>query len=343
MDSQTPSLVSVIVPVYNVSSYLRPCVDSILAQTHTDLEVILIDDGSSDESGPMCDEYARADPRVRVIHQANGGLSAARNSGLDIATGGYILCVDGDDVIAVDHVEKLVAEFAHPGVDIAIARFQSTEPRETYPPYGRPATSPTAYEARDDALVRLFRFDGTTNSAWAKLYRATLFDGIRYPVGALYEDLPTTYRLFLRSERIAFTTYASYFYIQRATSITALRHTDRRLDTFTFAAEAARAVSDLAPRVRRAAHARQFMESVFYLSEISLRQSLRTLPASTLSPLRAFRHEVLFDQESSMSSRIFALAAYLGPRAVQIVGAMRVWLYARRHAIAAGLTKEERG
>lgn len=341
MDPQPPSRVSVIVPVYNVSAYLGRCVESILAQTHSSLEVILIDDGSTDASGSMCDAYAQADDRVVVIHQTNGGLSAARNSGLDVATGEYILCIDGDDVVAVDHVERLVAEFAHPGVDIAIARFHSTEPRESYPSHGRPATAPTAYESRDDALVRLFRFDGTTNSAWAKLYRATLFDGIRYPVGALYEDLPTTYRLFLRSERIAFTAYASYFYIQRATSITALRHTDRRLDTFTFAAEASAAVSGLTPRVQRAAHARQFMESVFYLSEISLRQDLRTLPSAALAPLRAFRREVLFDKESSMSSRLFALAAYLGPRSVQLTAAFRVWLYARRHEVAARLTKDE--
>ncbi|MFJ2502900.1 glycosyltransferase family 2 protein [Microbacterium sp. NPDC087592] len=341
MAPPSPSCVSVIVPVYNVSSYVAPCVDSILAQTHAELEVILIDDGSTDDSGLLCDAYAAADSRVHVIHQSNGGLSAARNSGLDVATGDYIICIDGDDVVAVDHIEKLVAEFAHPGVDIAIARFQSTEPREVYPQHGRPAPSPTAYESRDDALVRLFRFDGTTNSAWGKLYRAALFEGIRYPVGALYEDLPTTYRLFLRSERIAFTTYASYFYIQRATSITALRHTARRLDTFTFAAEAAEAVSELPPRVHRAAHARQFMESVFYLSEISVRQNLKTLPAPALAPLRAFRREVLFDKESNTSSRLFALAAYLGPRAVQLLGALRVWLYARRHTIATRLTKKE--
>ena len=341
MAPPSSSRVSVIVPVYNVSAYLGPCVGSILAQTHVQLEVILIDDDSTDESGVLCDNFARADDRVRVIHQQNGGLSAARNSGLDIATGEYILCIDGDDVVAVDHVERLVAEFSHPGVDIAIARFQSTEPRETYPERGRTAASPTEYELRDDALVRLFRFDGTTNSAWGKLYRAALFDGIRYPVGALYEDLPTTYRLFLRSERIAFTTYASYFYIQRATSITALRHTDRRLDTFTFAAEAADAVSDLSPRVRRAAHARQFMESVFYLSEISLRQDLRALPTPVLAPLQAFRRDVLLDKESSLSSRIFALTAYIGPRCVQLAAALRVWLYARRHTIAARLTKDE--
>lgn len=340
MKSQSRARVSVIVPIYNVSAFVTACVDSILSQTHQDLEVLLVDDGSTDGSGKICDDYAQADPRVRTIHRPNGGLSAARNSGLDVATGEYIICIDGDDVVTDDHVERLLAEFNHPDVDIAIAQFQSTQPRAHYERVAPSEVSPTTRLERDDALVRLFRLSGLTNSAWGKLYRANLFEGVRYPEGALYEDLPTTYRLFMRARSVALTSHASYYYIQRSTSITAMRDSVRRLVAFGFAADAVKEVSTHPPRVQRAARSRLFMESVFYLSETSGR--LRDIPARAVAPLRALRREVLFDRESTPSSRMFALVAFLGPGAVRAAAAVRLRLYSLKHSLGHVLRKDSR-
>lgn len=326
MPAQEIPRVGVIVPVYNVAEYLRPCVESILAQTHSNLEVILVDDGSTDASGEMCDKFAEHDRRVRVIHRPNGGLSAARNSGIDAANSPFLLCVDGDDVVSQDHVARLVAAFEHPGVDVAVADFITVDPAPNYPSGGKISGQATELLDRETALTRLFHQRGVTNSAWAKLYRADLFDGIRYPEGALYEDLPVTYRIFGRAHLVALTHDATYFYIQRPTSITAQKQIHRRMDAIRFASEAITAVSPLGQQVVRAARARAFMESVFYLSELPSFAAVSVAAPEVISPLREYRREVLLDNRNRMDARVFALTAFAGPKAVRALALLRVSL-----------------
>ncbi|WP_279587587.1 glycosyltransferase family 2 protein [Microbacterium hydrocarbonoxydans] len=326
MPTQEVPRVGVIVPVYNVAEYLRPCVESILAQTHSNLEVILVDDGSTDASGEMCDRFAEHDRRVRVIHRPNGGLSAARNSGIDAANSPFLLCVDGDDVVSHDHVARLVAAFESPGVDVAVADFVAVDPTPDYPSVGRTSGEATELLDRETALTRLFHQRGVTNSAWAKLYRAELFDGIRYPEGALYEDLPVTYRIFGRANLVALTHDATYFYIQRPTSITAQKQIHRRMDAIRFASEAIAAVAPLGERVVSAARARAFMESVFYISELPSFAAASAVAPEVVSPLREYRREVLLDARNRMDARGFALAAFAGPKAVRALGLLRVRL-----------------
>lgn len=326
MPVQKMPRVGVIVPVYNVAEYLRPCVESLLAQTHSNLEIILIDDGSTDSSGEMCDRFAEQDARVRVIHRSNGGLSAARNTGIDAASSPFLLCVDGDDVVSHDHVSRLVAAFDDPGVDVAVADFIAVDPALDYPRDGKASSAATELLERETALTRLFHQRGVTNSAWAKLYRAELFDGIRYPEGALYEDLPVTYRLFARARLVALTHAATYFYIQRPTSITAQKQIHRRMDAIRFASEAIKTVAPFGAHVVKAARARAFMESVFYLSELpSFAAASAAAPAVT-SPLREYRREVLLDSRNRMDARVFALTAFAGPKAVRALALFRVSL-----------------
>ncbi|SEO13207.1 glycosyltransferase family 2 protein [Cryobacterium luteum] len=326
--------VSIIAPIYNVSVYLAPCVKSILSQSHSDLEVILVDDGSTDGSGDMCDQFALEDDRVRVIHRTNGGLSAARNTGINAATGNFILCVDGDDVISVNHVARLLAVFAaQPKVDIAVADFLAVEPANTYPAAGTLSRSAPEYLEREDALVRLFHQRGVTNSAWGKLYRSELFDGIRYPVGALYEDLPVTYRLFARARLVALTHDCTYYYVQRSTSITAQKQLNKRMDAIRFASEAVDNVAPFGDRVMRAARSRAFMESVFYLSDLPSSSETKLLDPAITTPVRNFRHEVLHDPEARADTRIFAFAAFFGLRVIWALAFSRILIsnYARRH------------
>ena len=325
--------VSVVVPIYNVSAYLVPCVKSLLSQTHSDLEVVLIDDGSTDGSGDMCDHFAATDDRVRVIHRVNGGLSAARNTGIDAATGNFILCVDGDDVISVNHVARLLAVFAaQPSVDIAVADFIAVEPGSAYPAAGSLSHSAPEYLAREDALVRLFHQRGVTNSAWGKLYRSELFEGLRYPVGALYEDLAVTYRLFARARIVALTHDCTYYYVQRPTSITAQKQLDRRMDAIRFASEALDYVAPFGDRVMRAARSRVFMESVFYLSELPSSSETKMLDPAITAPVRDFRHEVLHNPEARADTRTFAFAALFGLQVIRALAVARILIsnWARR-------------
>lgn len=326
MPAQEIPRVGVVVPVYNVAEYLRPCVESILAQSHSNLEVILVNDGSTDASGEICDMFAERDHRVRVIHRPNGGLSAARNSGIDVANSPFLLCIDGDDVVSHDHVARLVAAFEHPGVDVAVADFIAVDPAPNYPSSGRVSGEATELLDRETALTRLFHQRGVTNSAWAKLYRAELFDGIRYPEGALYEDLPVTYRIFGRANLVALTHDATYFYIQRPTSITAQKQIHRRMDAIKFASEAITTVSPFGQQVVRAARARAFMESVFYLSELPSFAAVSAVAPEVACPLREYRREALLDNHSRMDARVFALTAFAGPKAVRALALLRVSL-----------------
>lgn len=215
----TQPLVTVIVPVFNVEHYLRHCVSSILGQTHPELEVLLINDGSADGSGDLCDALAAEDPRIRVIHQSNGGLSFARNVGLDRAAGEFITFVDSDDWLHPEMIETLLALVNDWEADVACAGFlRATAEGEA----GLATTKPAPARVLDRVqalheLVGLRHVQLTV--AWAKLYRTRLWAVLRFPVGRLHEDEFTTYRALHASRRVVVTDKPLYYYRQHGESI----------------------------------------------------------------------------------------------------------------------------
>ncbi len=212
------SLISIIVPVYKTESYLRKCLNSIVNQTYKNLEIILVDDGSPDNCGKICDEYAARDSRVKVIHQKNRGLSAARNAGLKIATGEYIGFTDSDDWIENDMFETLYLGALKYGTDIAVCGFfyvKGTQYRELREEH-------TVLLSREDALHHLLLDNTITNHAWNKLYKRELFDDVCYPEGRTFEDVATTYKLFEKADKIVFLNSSKYYYLQRDNSIIGL-------------------------------------------------------------------------------------------------------------------------
>lgn len=209
--------VSVIVPCYKVEPYLTRCVDSILRQTYRDLEVILVDDGSPDRCGELCDEYAATDPRVLVVHQSNRGLSAARNSGLELMTGQFVLFVDGDDWLDVACVETLHRILVETEADIAVSNLLRTSDEQGVLSAG---SGQVIVLSREDAIHHILKPRyGSMVAACGKLFPASLFDHVRFPTGRLHEDAFTTYRLILHSRKIALTTSPLYVYWQRPDSI----------------------------------------------------------------------------------------------------------------------------
>ena len=211
-------LISVIVPVYNVEQYLDQCMHSIVAQSYRHLEILVVDDGSTDGSGAMCDQWAARDSRVRVFHQPNGGLSAARNTALDAMTGQLVVMADSDDVLHPQFIATLLAVMQRHDADIAVGGYQ--------PFYGErmefPALTGTdkvvTYDRRE-ALQAILYQRGLTHSAWGRIYRASLFEGIRYPVGSIYEDLAIIYPLIRKCRRVAAIGTVLYGYRQRQDSI----------------------------------------------------------------------------------------------------------------------------
>ncbi len=211
-------LISIIVPVYNVEKYLDRCVESIVNQTYTNIEIILVDDGSPDNCPTICDEWAKKDNRIRVIHKANGGLSDARNAGLAVASGEYIAFVDSDDWIDTQMYKVLYESIINTKSDIA-----SCGARRVWLD-GRPAcelikdTNDCVLE-REDAMKALISSNGLIQVVWNKLYKRNVVEGIQYPVGLIHEDEFWSWRVISRANRIVILKESFYNYLQRDDSI----------------------------------------------------------------------------------------------------------------------------
>lgn len=212
-------LISVIVPVYKVEKYLQRCVDSIRAQTYRNLEIILVDDGSPDDCGTLCDRFAVQDERIRVIHKENGGLSSARNAGIDIARGEYLGFVDSDDWIEHTMYETLLAAALRENVKLVCGGRYDFSERTGERTVG---LCPKREEviSGEELTRRIFTWNGLDSAAWDKLYHRSLFASIRYPLGRINEDIPTTYRLALLAGKAAMVAVPVYNYLHRAGSIT---------------------------------------------------------------------------------------------------------------------------
>lgn len=211
-------LISVIVPVYNVEAFLDRCVTSILNQSYPNLEVLLVDDGSTDHSPALCDAWAARDPRVTVIHKKNGGLSDARNAGLDAASGMYVSFIDSDDYVAETFIETLHSLLCQYHTDISAISYKLTSSTELEFQASSAAPNVTLFQGAD-ATRELFTDDTYTCSACNKLYTRKLFDTIRFPVGRFMEDLGTAYKLLIAAGQIVYSDEALYYYYQREGSI----------------------------------------------------------------------------------------------------------------------------
>lgn len=226
-------LVSVVVPVYGVEHYLRECVDSILSQTYTNLEVILVDDGSPDACGVICDEYAARDARIRVIHQVNGGLSVARNAALDIATGEYVGFVDSDDTIDPAMYEVLVSEALVANAEIVACGYCMGEFGSARQDGSVVACADVDFSCSVDirgarkrydlsgpeAILLLLKDDELQNYVWNKLFAMRLWNGVRFPVNQKFEDVNTVYKVVELASNVVLLPDSLYFYRIRADGI----------------------------------------------------------------------------------------------------------------------------
>lgn len=222
--------ISIIVPVYRVEAYLPACVESIRAQTYPDLEILLVDDGSPDGCPQLCDAYAAQDPRIRVVHKKNGGLSDARNAGLEAATGEYIGFVDSDDLIEAEMYQTLLDELQRSGADLVICKYDEIDSR-TGNPLPRGSELKTECLSGEQALEKLnARYYGDYVVAWNKLYSRKALRGIHFPVGKIHEDQFVAHRIFANCDTVACIDRPLYHYMKREASITNQALSAKRLD-----------------------------------------------------------------------------------------------------------------
>lgn len=230
-------MISVIIPVYKVEKYLDKCVESVAGQTYSDLEIILVDDGSPDNCPAMCDAWAEKDWRIKVIHKPNGGLSSARNAGLAKASGEYVFFLDSDDTISENCIELLADAARHDDSDICIANVVRTD--ENGEQIKALPFDSDMLLSKSDVFERIAQKGSSAYViSCGRLYRRRLFDGISFPEGRLNEDEFVYYRLFDRCSCVSVRKDAVYFYLSRQGSIMS-EYTPRRLDVLeAFAAQA---------------------------------------------------------------------------------------------------------
>ena len=301
-------LISIIVPVYNVEAYLAKCVDSILAQTYTNLEIFLVNDGSSDCCGKLCDEYAKEDKRIKVIHKKNGGLSDARNVAIDVTTGEFITFIDSDDYVTDDYIMTLYSLIEKYECKVSIALYN------TFVEGSKPKVVNRVY--REDcqtnikAIEEMFYQEKYDTASWAKLYHSSLFaTGIRYPKGIVYEDLATTYLLIFQSDKVAFCNRRIYNYLLRRDSIEGSSFSSKKMDSALKVCELMESHLDILGKVMQAYQCRMMSFFFHLLLKMPDGYEQRNM---LYKRIKAIRWSVLCNSRARKKARVASLLSYFG-------------------------------
>lgn len=222
------SLISIVVPIYNVEQYLPRCIDSIINQTYKNLEIILVDDGSPDNCPKICDEYAKQDSRIKVIHKENGGLSDARNAGMKVATGEYILFIDSDDRIKSEMIEDMYNRMIQDNSDLVSSGVIWVD--EDGAEIRNATVSENCVLNTEQAMKELI-YDGKLKQhVWNKLYKADMIKNVPFEKGKYHEDVFWSYQVIGEAKRISIEKNSYYFYVQRSESIMGEKYSAKRLD-----------------------------------------------------------------------------------------------------------------
>ena len=305
-------LISVIVPVYNVEDYLDQCLNSIVGQTYPHLEILMVDDGSTDNSGALCDQWAERDQRIRIIHQENGGLSAARNTALDAMSGELVIMVDSDDVLHPDAVSILLQAIQAHHADVAIGSFVVFDGKDVNWPTITSEKTVRHYDSQA-ALKAIYYQDKLTNSSCWRLFKASLFDDVRYPVGKYYEDLAIVYPLYKKCSLVVGIDDAVYGYRQRNDSILG-RFSLKRADVLDICEQLERHVQTEDVELLHAVRSRLLSAyfNILLLSYQDKEQDFKELQDRCWKGIKRLRHNCLIDSNVRPKNKAGIIASYLG-------------------------------
>lgn len=230
-------LISIIVPVYNVELYLEKCLSSIVKQTYKNIEIILVNDGSTDKSLEVAKKYKFMDQRISVYSKQNGGLASARNYGLLKSKGNYIIFIDSDDYISCHHVENLYNTLIKYDADIAVSKIQMIDTTDKSVGVTYKDTGDSIVLTKLESLKYLLLQKKFDNSASAKIYKRRICEIYQFPEGKIYEDFATMYKIFMEAETVAYIDSSDYFYVQRPLSIINSEFNENKLDLLYFTRE----------------------------------------------------------------------------------------------------------
>lgn len=307
-------LISVIVPAYNVEKFIGKCIDSILRQSFKDFEVLLIDDGAKDSTPEICDACAKKDSRIKVYHKENGGLSDARNYGIDRMQGKYVTFIDSDDYVDSGYFEYLYGLITQEeDIQIAICGKKSVREDENASP-----DPETFHEiiTGERAVQKMLCGHGSGHSAWGKLYSADLWKTVRYPKGKIYEDYATTYRVMALVDKAAWGNAAMYFYVQHIESIMHQKCSRRSLSLVDIADEETEFIVKKWPALKQEALARKVTSELKCLQNIlnAKNEEFDDYKQKIVEDVRRHKGELLASKKVALKTKIKIIVLLLGER-----------------------------
>ena len=306
-------LVSIVVPIYNVEQYLQECVDSLINQTYSNLEILLIDDGSTDNSPKIAETYLPLDERVKVYHKQNGGLSDARNYGIEKASGRYITFVDSDDYVSKNFVETLYNNLIEHDADISGCVYRRTSKRSVEETENCKFT--IMIWDTETALKKMLRQeDEFTTSACALLYKIECFNEIRYPQGAYFEDLGTTYLILHSIKRMVRTSECLYHYYTRDGSISNEKFSPKYMDQYIFAKELQKFIEKNYPKLVKDVNARLVgvCFNLYMTFDKEQREQYNNYIKEIVGTIKIYRCKLSIQKNTPNKVRMACLLSYAG-------------------------------
>lgn len=319
--------ISVIVPIYQVEEYLEKCIESIIHQTYRNLEIILVDDGSKDNCPSICDQYQKMDNRIIVIHKENGGLSSARNAGLDIATGDLVTFVDSDDYIEEDMLKVLSSNMEEHTCDISVCFWKEVFDGESKAEKTIERKKQHNVECLDkvQAMEKMLYQRGTDSCAWGKLFKMSLFEEIRFPVSKIYEDIAIMYYVFDRAGKVVFTDYAGYGYLQRNTSIMKENFSENKMSLIAFVEENESFIKEKYPMLMNAAVSRTVRANFHIYLQIPSTEKYTCYRKQIEENIKARRAIVMKDKDAAKGTKGALLITYLGFGVLRAAKNLKNW------------------
>lgn len=304
--------VSVIIPIYNVEDYLERCLLSIINQTYKNIQIILVNDGSTDQSGQICTRFSEKDARITVIQKQNGGLSDARNYGLKAALGDYVTFIDSDDYVSKDYIEYLVSILEKKNADISVVGYKHFK-GDTCDIEEDVKEQLYCYNSKN-ALEDLLYQKRISTSAWAKLYRRELFNDIWFPKGKLYEDVNTIYKLFFKAKLIVWSSSQKYYYCIRKNSIVHSKFNPRKIDYVDNCREVADFIAEVYPELSTAAKSRYLWANIHVWVNIDRPDQYADIYNTVEMNIKKYRGTVLKDSKVPLKIRMTVFLTYFGWR-----------------------------
>lgn len=319
-------MISILVPIYNVEKYLRRCIDSILAQTLRDYEIILVNDGSTDQSGAICDAYAAEHDCIRVIHQENAGVAQARNVLLATAAGEYITFVDSDDSIEPMYLETLLGDLQKKRADISICSWCEVDEDDirTEITWDQKEKGFQIWTA-EEAVRRLLYQKAIDTNLWGKLYRREVLEGVVFPAGKAYEDLAVAYQVFLKGKKISYRPEALYRYTSNTKGISQSVFAARRMDLIDNVESMYAHIEKQYPEFRAAARARLLRAYIHVYLQIPNRTEYKTYLKRVFTGIRKNCSAVAADGEAKRGTRLAALLACVNPKLLRWLNRWKVY------------------